>query len=61
MENSKHYSGNAIDIRSRNTPSYMLKTIQQDVRDSLPNYQYIIENDHCHFEYDLKQTKTKKK
>lgn len=53
-KNSKHYIGDAMDIRSRNTPTYILKAIQNDVRTSLPNYDYLIESDHIHYQYNLK-------
>ncbi len=47
---SKHYFGDAVDIRSRNIPSHALKIIQHDVGTLLPNFSFLIETDHIHFQ-----------
>lgn len=57
MQGSKHYSGNAIDIRTYNLPDpkrnapEIVRQLQQDLgRD----YDVIFEGDHIHIEYDPK-------
>lgn len=53
MENSKHYSGEAVDLRT----FYFTKAIAEDVTWQLQvelgnNYDVIFEGDHIHCEYD---------
>jgi len=51
MENSKHFSGNAIDIRSRNIPNCIEMCVE--IREALgPDFDVVIESDHVHIEYD---------
>lgn len=58
-ENSKHYSGNALDLRSKAFPSVALKQkFARELSKRLgPDYQVILEdlngpNEHIHAEYD---------
>lgn len=55
MTGSKHYTGEAVDIRSRNmTPlqrDYFVKALQERLG---LDYQVIVEKDHIHCEYDPK-------
>ena len=54
MEGSKHDTGEAIDVRTRNFPSTQaIYTFAVKMRRRLgANYQVIIERDHIHVEYD---------
>ena len=54
MENSKHYSGEAIDLRTWNLPS---GTSPQDAAETLSealgdNFDVVVEPTHIHVEYD---------
>jgi len=55
-EGSKHYSLNAIDVRTNNFPTAKSKLIFQDsVKVRLgPDYDVVLEPDHLHIEYDPK-------
>jgi hypothetical protein len=51
--NSLHYSGNAIDLRTRDLSSSQTSDVTQQLRDSLgDSYDVINEGDHIHLEYD---------
>lgn len=54
-KNSLHYSGLAIDIRTRDldgiTPIKMAELIQAKLGD---DYDVVVETDHIHLEYDVK-------
>lgn len=66
--NSKHYSGNALDFRTKHLSSYaspparvdMLQAIARKLKTSLgPDYDVVLENinelnEHLHVEYDPK-------
>lgn len=56
MPNSKHYTYEAIDIRSSNFPTLSAKTkFLNGLSKRLgPNYDCILEKDHFHCEYDPK-------
>lgn len=52
---SKHYSGNAIDIRTRHLLPTEREAIEADCRESLgADYDFIFEGDHFHCEFDPK-------
>ena len=48
--NSKHFVGDAVDLRSRHIPTHALKIIQHDIGTLLPNFTFLIESDHIHFQ-----------
>lgn len=55
-KNSKHYEGNAVDLRIR----HLLDGEPQQIRDVIANrlgveYDVILENTHIHVEYDPKE------
>jgi RHS repeat-associated protein len=62
MEGSKHYTGEAIDLRGRNITDTQMKDIAEKLKKILgPDYDVIPEffpddplNDHIHIEYDPK-------
>lgn len=56
MENSKHYSGNAIDIRTfdMNFAIYNKHLIQNILGN---DYDVVLEDNHIHIEYDPKKQK----
>lgn len=53
MSESKHYSGEAIDLRSRTLRDVF--AVAADLRSELgPDFDVCIEKDHIHIEYDPK-------
>lgn len=55
-ERSLHYSGNAIDIRTRNLPASGLSQVAQEIQYALgKDFDVVIESDHIHIEYDPKK------
>lgn len=53
MKGSKHYSGNALDVRTSNIPKDWLKVYIDRVKNRLgPDYDLVLEVDHLHVEYD---------
>lgn len=54
-EGSRHFSGNAIDIRTSNVPRKTWLKIVEELTDYLPkSFQIVLEIDHIHIEYDPK-------
>jgi hypothetical protein len=52
---SKHYTGDALDIRRSNIPPKLLDTYLTRLRGRLGgDYDVILEHDHIHVEYDPK-------
>jgi hypothetical protein len=61
MVDSKHYIGEALDIRTRGVESYRKDVIKNlKIRLGM-DYDVIDESDHIHVEYDPKITKTGRK
>ena len=55
MEGSKHYIGQAIDIRTRHIPEDYRKTVTDDLKRRLTvDYDVVVHSTHCHLEYDPK-------
>lgn len=56
MEGSKHYTGDALDIRSSVFPDYDARSLFLiELRNRLgKDYDIVIEKDHIHIEYDPK-------
>ena len=55
MVGSKHYEGLALDFGSRNMSPTIQQSIAKQVRERLgPDYDFIVEGDHFHGEYDPK-------
>lgn len=55
MVGSKHYIGDALDLRRSNIPSKLLDTYLTRLRGRLGgDYDVILEIDHIHIEYDPK-------
>jgi|GEM_PF-1375879 len=55
MTGSKHYEGNAFDMRSRIYTDPELRTLLDNLRDNLgPDYDVLDEVSHIHIEYDPK-------
>lgn len=53
MQGSKHYSNEAVDLRTRDIQQYSLEEVCNDLRNILgPDYDVVLEKDHCHLEYD---------
>ena len=54
-KNSLHYSGNAMDLRTRNVNKDELLPLVNTLRKALgENYDTVLEKDHIHVEYDPK-------
>ncbi|MFH1897405.1 MAG: hypothetical protein ABH886_04090 [Candidatus Desantisbacteria bacterium] len=52
---SKHYTGNAIDLRTRDLATYQSEEIVRTLKNNLSrDYDIIFESDHIHIEYDPK-------
>jgi hypothetical protein len=52
---SLHYSGAAVDLRTRDVPSDAMQGIVAEIRDSLgPDFDVTLEADHLHVEYQPK-------
>lgn len=56
LETSLHYSGRAVDLRTRNIPVELLRTVHGGLVNILNplGYDVILEKDHIHIEYDPK-------
>lgn len=56
MKDSLHYSGRAVDLRTRNVPTDMLKSLYGSLVNILNpmGYDVILEADHLHIEFDPK-------
>ena len=55
MEGSKHYIGQAIDIRTRHIPEDFRQTIVDDLRRRLTiDYDLVLHSTHLHLEFDYK-------
>lgn len=55
-KNSYHYSGNALDFRSRHVTNGWLACIVDDIKKLLPVYfDLVVEASHLHLEKDLKK------
>ena len=50
---SLHYSGSAVDVRTRNLPRTVdVQTVGMEIRQALSNdYDVVVESDHIHIEY----------
>jgi hypothetical protein len=58
MDGSKHYSGDAFDVRKWNYTMEQLSSFISNLRDNLgTDYDIVIESTHIHIEYDPKKTK----
>jgi len=54
-EDSLHYVGLALDIRTKNIPQCYHDALTNEIREALgENYDIVYENDHWHTEYDPK-------
>lgn len=54
MKGSKHYTGDALDIRISNLSLSNLKALMTGLATRLgDNYDIILEKDHLHIEYDV--------
>lgn len=54
-EKSLHYSGNAIDLRTRNLNAGMIPAYIVAMKERLgPEFDVVLEEDHVHVEYDPK-------
>ena len=59
MEGSKHYTGEALDVRTKHLPATLKTALAEMVRQRLgPKYQVILEsvgtpNEHLHVEFDV--------
>lgn len=55
MRASKHYSGNAWDMRTSNIPENLRETIRAECQAACgDDYDIVVEESHCHGEYDPK-------
>lgn len=55
MPNSKHYTGEAIDTRTRYFNRSKQKELTQDIKDQLgAEFDIVLERDHIHIEHDPK-------
>ena len=55
LPNSKHYDGQAIDIRTKNLDQHEVAGVVEAIRVRLNDeYDIVLETDHLHIEYDPK-------
>lgn len=56
MQNSLHYSGKAVDLRTRSVPHDLLRSVHGSLVTVLDpmGYDVILEQDHIHIEFDPK-------
>lgn len=55
MVGSLHYSGFAVDLRTKDLPAAEIPEIAQEIRSRLgAQFDVILESDHIHVEYDPK-------
>lgn len=53
---SLHYSGNAVDLRTREIPVSIIGKIVEQLQDALKwNYDVVLESNHIHIEYQPKR------
>lgn len=54
--NSLHYSGLAVDLRTRDIPTDLLRSVHRSIHDFLNplGYDVVLEPDHIHLEFDPK-------
>jgi len=58
MPTSRHYTGEALDVRSRNMKPALRAVFVTHLRDRLgKSYQVVEEKDHIHIEYDPQGTR----
>ena len=54
MQGSKHYSNEAVDLRTRDLPVTSLPKLCNDLKRVLgPDYDVVLEKDHVHVEHDV--------
>lgn len=54
MQNSKHYTNEAVDLRTRDLPVTSLPKLCNDLKRVLgPDYDVVLEADHLHIERDV--------
>lgn len=52
---SKHYTGHAFDIRTRDIPADQWQLVAGDIRERIgTEYDVVVEKDHIHVEFDPK-------
>ena len=55
MDGSKHYIGQAIDIRTRNTPAEQHESIRSEIENKLTDdFDVVLHSTHIHLEFDPK-------
>lgn len=54
MRGSKHYEGNAFDMRRNHYTKKELDILLENLRGSLPGFDVVLEATHIHIEYDPK-------
>ena len=55
MEGSKHYTGDALDLRISNIPKDQLQRYIKALKGRLgPDFDVVLESDHIHVEFDPK-------
>lgn len=55
MKKSKHWTGDALDIRTRNVPKYDRSDLAKTIKTALgEEFDVILHNTHLHVEYDPK-------
>lgn len=53
---SLHYTGCAVDLRTRDVPSDKLEPLRKTIQERLPtDFDVVLEGDHIHLEYQPKQ------
>lgn len=53
---SLHYSGNAVDLRTRELPEVKAQEVGEEIRNSLTSeYDVVVETDHIHIEFQPKR------
>ncbi len=58
MSGSKHYEGQAVDLRTRHIPAEDRALVTARLREALgPEYDVCLESDHLHIEFDPPQEK----
>ena len=54
--NSLHYCGKALDIRTRHLPSPSKQLLRDQIAEALgPQFDVVLEADHIHMEFDVKE------
>lgn len=53
MQRSKHYSGEALDLRTSNLTKEQIQGLMQELKKRLgTNYDIVLESSHLHVEFD---------